>query len=86
MTTSTPTQAVTLAELIRTKREHAGLSRDSLAHTVGSTLSTITRIELNHTISRPKVLRAIAAELNISREQLDSAIEATEAYLAQRDA
>lgn len=83
MTTSTPTHAVTLAELVRGRREDKGLSRDSLAHTVGSSLSTITRIELNHTMASPATLADIAEELGISNDELAAATRATREHLSK---
>jgi transcriptional regulator with XRE-family HTH domain len=78
--TDTP---MTLADLIRSRREARNLSRDSLAHTVGSSLSTITRIELNDLVASAETLFDLEDELELAPGELKAAVRATTARRAE---
>jgi transcriptional regulator with XRE-family HTH domain len=71
--------SLTLADLIRSRREKRNLSRDSLAHTVGSSLSTITRLELNDLVPSAETLFDLEDELELAPGELKAAVRNTTA-------
>jgi transcriptional regulator with XRE-family HTH domain len=72
----TPEEAQRLADLLRTKREAAGLSASEVARRAGVNVGTVTRIELGQIPSpRPDSLRAIGDVLDIPAADLFAATD-----------
>ena len=66
-----PEQAAELGQLIRTRREHLGLSVRQLADLAGMNFATISRIEQGHFAApRPDKLARIARALGLTTAEL----------------
>lgn len=66
----TPTKPKSVAELVRSKREAQGLSRDKLATQVGVHVSTIIRLESQNDIPKTQTMFDLADVLDIDLSTL----------------
>jgi XRE family transcriptional regulator, fatty acid utilization regulator len=64
---------LSLGELVRDRREAVDLTRKELARRVGTSTSTIARLELSDHAPRVRTLTAIAAALDIPLSDLMAA-------------